>query len=110
MLYFSQASAALVLTTREGTQPSAASEAIVLGIPLIVSDLNTTRKLYEDMPIYVQNDAPGIRDGISKALAEHDQQKAKITAFKRTFHDRLELEINDVKSLLGVTPPDGSAP
>lgn len=106
---FSQASAALVLTTREGTQPSAASEAIVLGIPLIVSDLNTTRKLYEDMPIYVQNDAAGIRDGVSKALAEHDKQKDRITTFKRTFHDRLVLEINDVKSLLGVTSPDRSA-
>ena len=49
---FSQAGAALVMTTREGTQPSASSEAIVLEVPLIVSDLQTTRKLYKEMPVY----------------------------------------------------------
>jgi len=103
---FSQASAALVLTTREGTQPSAASEAIVLGIPLIVSDLRTTRTLYEEMPIYVDNDAEAIRQGIIEALAENDRYKEKITAFQRTFENRLEAEIRDVKSLLGVSSKD----
>jgi len=97
---FSQATAALVLTTREGTQPSGASEAIALGVPLIVSDLKTTRKLYENMPIYIDNTANGIRDGVQKALDEQHARKASIMAFKEIFDSRLEKEIVDVKSLL----------
>jgi len=103
---FSQASAALVLTTREGTQPSAASEAIVLGVPLIVTDLQTTRKLYEDMPIYIENSVDGIRMGVNKALAKRDKCKANILVFKNKFGNRLENEICDVKLLLGLSDQD----
>ena len=47
---YANANAALVLTTREGTQPSGASEAIALGVPLVISDIETTRRLYMDAP------------------------------------------------------------
>ena len=82
---FSKAFAAIVLTTREGTQPSGASEAIALGIPLIVSDLKTTRKLYGDMPVYADNTVEGIQNGVRKALDQQDLYKSKIVSFKDEF-------------------------
>lgn len=97
---FAQATAALVLTTREGTQPSGATEAIALGVPLILSDLGTTRRLYDDMPIYVANTADGIRSGIQQALTERNALKEKVWAFRGTLIQRLETEVADVKSLL----------
>ena len=99
---FSKSIAAIVLTTREGTQPSAASEAIVLGIPLIVSDLNTTRQLYDNMPIYTKNTSEGIREAAQEVVDNHDKYQSKITVFKDNFAKRLNQEIRDVKSTLGL--------
>ncbi|MBL1431942.1 MAG: hypothetical protein COC09_04180 [Gammaproteobacteria bacterium] len=61
---FANSMCALALTTREGTQPSVATEAIGFGVPLLVSDIKTTRKLYDEWPIYVENSAESIVDGI----------------------------------------------
>ena len=97
---FSQAGAALVLTNREGTQPSAASEAIVLSVPLVLSDLKTTRKLYEDIPIYVQNTPESIRAGLLKALDERAECIEKIIAFDKRYKKSLDDEIVDVKKML----------
>ncbi|MFC1773653.1 hypothetical protein ACFL3A_09915 [Pseudomonadota bacterium] len=102
---FAQATAALVLTTREGTQPSGATEAIALSVPLILSDLKTTRRLYDDMPIYIDNSADGIRRGIQQAFTEQDEVKARVLAFKNLLSMRLEAEIEDVKSLLRIPDP-----
>ncbi len=99
---FSQAAAALVLTTREGTQPSGATEAVALGVPLILSDLKTTRRLYEDMPIYVDNTVDGIQRGVQQAFSEQDERKARVLAFKNTLSIRLEEEVSNVKSLLRI--------
>lgn len=112
---FSQATAALVLTTREGTQPSAASEAIVLGVPLIVSDLKTTRRLYQDMPVYIKNTAEGISTGVRTAFEQREKLEKTIESFKSGFSERLEKEIFEVKVSLGLTDhsdsqPDGSTP
>lgn len=98
---FSQAGAALVLTTREGTQPSAASEAIMLSVPLVLSDLKTTRKLYGDMPVYVQNTAEGIRTGVIKVLNEREERAEKTLAFSERYKGSLSDEIAHVKTLLG---------
>lgn len=100
---FSLSTAALVLTTREGTQPSAASEAIVLGVPLIVSDLKTTRQLYEDMPLYTTNTAEGIRNTVQEAINAHSRHKAKILQFRDKFSKQLDKEITEVKSSLGLS-------
>lgn len=99
---FSQAGAALVLTTREGTQPSAASESIALGVPLIISDLNTTRKLYKDVPIYIENSPEGIKDGVITALQERTQRVAALQSFGRDYAENLGAEISSVKRLLGL--------
>jgi len=68
-----------------------------------VSDLETTRKLYEGMPIQLDNTANGARDGVQKALNEHPEHKVKIMAFKEIFDNHLETEISDVKLLLCLT-------
>jgi hypothetical protein len=99
-MVFAQAAAALVLSTREGTQPSGASEAISLEIPLIVSDLATTKKLYGDMPIYVKNTAEGIQEGVRKALDQREQYTKKIRAFSDDYEKDLNEEINEMKALL----------
>ncbi len=99
---FAEASAVLVMTTREGTQPSAASEAIVLGVPLVISDLQTTRRLYEDVPVYIANDGAGIKDGVRTALETRDALQQKILGFKSRFAARLGEEIREVEQILAL--------
>ena len=68
---YANASAAIVLTNREGTQPSGAAEAISLNVPLVVSDIATTRKLYSQAAIFVRSEGDSIAQGVQQAL--HDQ-------------------------------------
>ena len=89
---YAHATAAIVLTTREGTQPSGAAEAIALGVPLIVSDLATTRRLYSEAAVFVlNNSSSSIADGVKYALNNKDQLKTKIERLK----ERLGTENND---------------
>jgi hypothetical protein len=99
---FAQAGAALVLTTREGTQPSGASEAITLEVPLIVSDIKTTKKLYKDMPIYVENTVEGIHRGVINALEQREECVAKIKSFAIRYRQELNAELTKVKTLLEI--------
>lgn len=94
---YANANAALVLTTREGTQPSGASEAISLGIPLVVSDIKTTRRLYEDAPIYVNNESYSISKGILTALNSHDEYSRKISSLRVGLQKDAEEQLNFVK-------------
>lgn len=75
------ADAILVLTTRENTQPSGASEALAFRKPLIVSDLPIVRELFPAGAIYVRNEADSIAAGIRTALARKDALVAEMTAF-----------------------------
>ena len=90
------------MTTREGTQPSAASEAISLEIPLIVSDLDTTRKLYKNTPVYIENTTQGILTGVAQAFHEQEQRITAIRAFGKAYGRDLDEEIDSVKNLLGL--------
>lgn len=65
---YKHAKAALVLSTREGTQPSGASEAIALSVPLIVTDLEITRALYKDCVVFTKNTAQEIVEGVQEIL------------------------------------------
>ena len=97
---YANANVAIVLTTREGTQPSGASEAISLGIPLVVSDISTTRRLYQDNPIYVDNSAKSITDGISEALSDYDKWSARVSTLRAELTKEAEQQIAAVKSSL----------
>ncbi|WP_040396205.1 glycosyltransferase [Cesiribacter andamanensis] len=94
---YAHAHAAIVLSTREGTQPSGASEAIALGIPLLVTDLLTTRKIYKDWVMFTRNTADSLVQHIG-ALLEHREQYASRIAFarlsieKQTNAQRLKLQ------------------
>jgi glycosyltransferase involved in cell wall biosynthesis len=56
--------AALVLTTRDSTQPSGACEALSSDTQLIVSETDLTRKLFGDWAILVDNSAESIVSAI----------------------------------------------
>jgi glycosyltransferase involved in cell wall biosynthesis len=56
--------AALVLTTREATQPSGACEALSSDTQLIVSDTSLTKKLFGEWGIFVDNSVESIIEAV----------------------------------------------
>jgi glycosyltransferase involved in cell wall biosynthesis len=88
---YANAAAAIVLTTREGTQPSGASEAISLCVPLIVSDIATTRRLYSEAAVFVQSNSTSIAEGINYALNNQEFLRIKIKRLK----ERISAENNN---------------
>lgn len=97
---YANANAALVLTTREGTQPSGASEAISLGVPLIISEIKTTRRLYDKHPVYVTNDAASIAEGVRVALADYEKWSGMILDLRDGLADEADTQITAIKKLL----------
>jgi glycosyltransferase involved in cell wall biosynthesis len=97
---FANASAALVLTVREGTQPSGASEAIGLGVPLIVSDIKTTRRLYRNHSIYVKNESASIAAGVREALSDYESRATLICELRSELASESEKQIENIKKLL----------
>jgi glycosyltransferase involved in cell wall biosynthesis len=97
---FANAKAALVLTTREGTQPSGAAEAISLGIPLIVSELVTTKRLYNEAPVFVQNNVDSVAAGICKALQNYDDLSEAIAGLRQCLIDDANTQIDHVRTML----------
>lgn len=97
---YANATAALVLTTREGTQPSGASEAIALNVPLIVSDIDTTRSLYKDAAIYVKNESESIENGILLAMENEKYFKDKLFKFKADFSEEIANQVKSIESVL----------
>lgn len=100
---YSNAKAAIVLTTREGTQPSGASEAIALGVPLVVSDIRTTRTLYKDAVIFVKNDPEAIRSGVHKAISSTQLYSSRIKTLRKNLEYESSLQINAVRKLIAET-------
>ena len=94
---YANATAALVLTMREGTQPSGAAEAISLGIPLVLSDLDTTRRLYENAPVYVQNNADSIATGVRDALENRDQLASAIKGLQEHLVEESTSQLESIK-------------
>lgn len=97
---YANANAAIVLTTREGTQPSGASEAISLGIPLVVSEIATTRRLYQDHPVYVNNQSASIAEGVKTALSDYNHWSAKIIALRNDLEKEANQQIEQVKEII----------
>ncbi len=99
---YAHAKGAVVLTTREGTQPSGATESISLEVPLIVSDIKTTRKLYEGYAIFVENEADSIALGMRQALAEYEDYHDRMRELKYAFKQEIGKQIESVKSILAI--------
>ena len=97
---FANANAAIVLTTREGTQPSGASEAIALGVPIILSEIRTTKRLYMDAPVFVKNEPESIAAGICIALENGEQLSAKISGLRENLANDVSAQVDAVKRLM----------
>lgn len=83
---FANAGVALVLTKHENVQLSGMQEAMAFGTPAVVSNLRTTRFLYREYPVYVDNAATSIAHGIEFAL-QH-----KTTLEQQMYRLRIESE------------------
>jgi glycosyltransferase involved in cell wall biosynthesis len=99
-LLYSKANAALVLTTREGTQPSGAAEAISLGIPLVISDIETTRHFYKDAPVYVRNDSDSIAEGVRNALGNNAKITEKIKLLRLQIKNDSLRQLHQIEKLM----------
>lgn len=99
---FAHAAAALVLTRREGTQPSGAAEAVALEVPVVLSDLNTTRRINGRAAIYVFHDPPTIAAGVRLAIREQDVLRQNMRALKHTLVGEMGRQILALKSHLGM--------
>jgi len=77
------ADAVLVLTTRDGTQPSGATEALAFQRPLVVSDFKIIRDMFPKGAVYISNDAAGIASGISLALNQRESLMVDMAQFKK---------------------------
>ena len=95
---FKKSGAAISLTTQRGIQPSAAAEAISFGVPIILSDTETARLLYKDVPVYVRNEPQSIAQGVLEVFQRWDQYVTKVAQFKRILNAEMEDELMNLKS------------
>ncbi|EKE05268.1 MAG: hypothetical protein ACD_19C00377G0003 [uncultured bacterium] len=98
-LLYANSKAAIVLTTREGTQPSGAAEAIALGVSLIISDLLITQKLYKNIAIFVENHAGSIAKGIERAK-NNKQFSDNIYVFRDELNTKIDNQVQILKDLI----------
>ena len=75
---------------------------------MIVSDLKITRKLYRDMPVYIDNTAPAIQAGVVKAFEEKKGRIDAIRTFGEEYGRNMDAEIATVKILLGLAKQNPS--
>jgi glycosyltransferase involved in cell wall biosynthesis len=101
---YANAAASVVLTTQEGIQPSAASEAIAFGVPLVLSDFETARSLYRNVPVYVDNDPESIVRGIVEILGTLHEAREELPNLQNTYDFERHTELENLKHILANTP------
>jgi glycosyltransferase involved in cell wall biosynthesis len=99
---------AIVLSTREGTQPSGASEAIALGVPLIVTDLVTTRRLYKNTVVFTQNTSEDLVKAIKEAFDNRSFYKGKIIETKKMIGTQTKEQYDNLKYFISAIKEDTS--
>lgn len=95
---FGHAGAAISLTTQQGIQPSAASEAIAYSVPIVLSDTQTARTLYKDAPVYVRNEAGSIAEGITEILGNRELYRENVVNYGEILKRDLDNELNTLKA------------
>ncbi len=103
---FANAGVALVLTTNEGVQLSGMQEAMAFEIPSVVTGLKTTRFLYKDAPIYIENTAESIAEGIRNAFKNEKELEEKIKELRIESEKEFDEQIANLKSILGLDMGD----
>ncbi len=99
---FSNAGVALVLTNRDGTQLSGMHEAMAFEIPAVISDLKTTRFLYKDIPVYVENTPEAIVRGIRYAFENRIELQEKIISLRHETENEFSQQILKLKTMLNL--------
>ncbi len=97
---YAQAQGAIVLTSREGTQPSGASEAIAFEVPLIVSDIQTTRRLYGDKVLLVRNETDEVARAVREVVAHFEHHQQQIRQLKDQFEAEVGLQLDQLRKRL----------
>ncbi|MGW5666817.1 hypothetical protein [Micromonospora sp. NPDC003776] len=97
--------AVVVLTDRDGCQPSGACEALSAARPLVVSHTATTEELFGSFATLVPNEATGLAAGIRSALAAEPTRASRIAAARHAWTARTSAELTELMSVLaaGVT-------
>ena len=78
-----RASGVLCLTTQDGVQLSAASEAIAAGKPIIISDTKLLRDLFGQAGILVDNSVASILQGCRTAIESYGEYAAAARAMRQ---------------------------
>lgn len=99
---FANAGAALVLTKYENVQLSGMQEAMAFGIPAVVTDLRTTRFLYKNFPVYVDNTVLSIMHGIKFALQHRANLEHQMDLLRMESEKEFIDQMATLKSALGM--------
>ncbi|MBN8579076.1 MAG: hypothetical protein J0L96_00285 [Anaerolineae bacterium] len=99
---FANAGAALVLTKYENVQLSGMQEAMAFGIPAVVTDLRTTRFLYKNYPVYVDNTVASIMQGIKLALQHRINLEQQMNLLRIESEKEFIDQMATLKSALGM--------
>lgn len=94
---FVNSALALVLTTKNFTQLCGMVEAISYNIPAVVSDNQTTRLLYLDGPVYVENQPNEIANGIEFALDNRDLLLERMKITKKITEEKINSQIRFIQ-------------
>ncbi|OKI89252.1 glycosyltransferase family 1 protein [Micromonospora sp. CB01531] len=92
--------AVVVLTDREGCQPSGACEALSAARPLVLSHTATTEELFGTFATLVPNEAVALAAGVRAALADDPARPVRIAAAKSAWQARTAAELAELASFL----------
>jgi glycosyltransferase involved in cell wall biosynthesis len=96
--------AVVVLTTRDSTLQLAGCEAIAVGKPLVTSDFEYLRTLFEKAAVYVAPNVWSIRDGIAELLARKEQVAREVVAVRTKRREEWKEGMRELDELVF---PDG---
>jgi glycosyltransferase involved in cell wall biosynthesis len=88
------------LTTRENCLVCGAYEGIALNKPLILSDTNATKELFEKGCVYVKPVAEEIRLGILECLNRHEMLLKEICQLRKTMIEDWKLKIVELEKTI----------
>ncbi len=96
-----RSAAAIVLTTRQATQPSGACEALASNTPLILSRTSLTRELFGEWAVLVENSV----ESITSAIRSSNLTPRDLSNFRNHWNLNVESSVADLRRNLGYQPP-----
>ncbi len=74
-------------------------EALWLGVPCVISDIEVFRELFEDVPVYVKpRDVNSVVEGVKEAIASTSMDRGSISGFAKAkfSKEKFEGEVSDI--------------